>query len=183
VKTLRLFLFASVVCVAASLPSASLATSNGELTTKLQAMNGDFRVAQGSTLYAGFDFSMPGSHAAADLFFNSTTVTFNATCASGTPGSTTIIVPIDDLEYTDAAHSTAWYPSGDQKSPSTYQGSVTVPSFCDNGALVRLKQGGVFHTYVSSTDTTDKVNIRWHYANGGVGGWSATYTVVPGGAG
>ena len=148
------------------------------LTTKTQAMAGDLKVAQGSTLSAGYDFTMPGSHPAATVGFLGTTVTFNATCASGTPGSQPIAVYIDDQGYDDPANSSAWYPSGDQNDDSTYQGSTTVPSFCDPGALVRLQQGGTFSTYVTST-AQNKVNLRWHYKDGKVSGWSGTYSVIP----
>jgi len=149
------------------------------LVTKTQAMNGDQKVKQGSILSAGFDFTMAGKHPTATVGFLGSTVTFNATCASGTPGSMTITVNIADQSYTDPANSSAWFPSGDQNSPSTYQGSTVVPSFCDPGALVRLQQGGTFSTNVTSTDKVDKVNVRWHYMDVTGGGWSGTYTVVP----
>jgi hypothetical protein len=148
------------------------------LTTKTQAMAGDLKVAQGSTLSAGYDFTMPGQHPAATVGFLGTTVTFNATCASGTPGSKPIVVNIDDQGYNDPANSSAWYPSGNQNDASTYQGSTTVPSFCDPGALVRLQQGGTFSTYVTST-AQNKVNLRWHYMDETGGGWSGTYSVIP----
>jgi hypothetical protein len=150
------------------------------LTTHTQAMDGDLKVAQWSTLSAGFDFTIPGNHPDATVAFLGTTVTFNATCASGTPGNATIVVPITGQSYSDPANSSAWYPSGDQNDSSTYQGSVTVPGFCDPGALVRLQQGGTFSTSVSSTDSQDKVNVRWHYQDDGTGGgWSGTYGVTP----
>jgi hypothetical protein len=148
------------------------------LVTKAQAMNGDQKVAQGSTLYAGYDFTMPGNHSAATVGVVGTKVTFNATCASGTPGSATIVVNVPDQSYNVTANSSAWYPSGNQADMATYQGSTIVPNFCDAGALVRLQQGGTFSTNVTSTDTKDKVNVRWHYMDGTGGGWSSTYTVL-----
>ncbi len=149
------------------------------LVTKTQAMNGDQKVKQGSTLSAGFDFTMPGNHPAATVGFLGSKVTFNATCASGTPGSMTITVNMPNESYTDPANSPAWLPSGDQNAASTYQGSTVVPTFCDPGALVRLQQGGTFSTGVTSTDKKDKVNVRWHYMDMTGGGWSGTYSVVP----
>ena len=152
--------------------------SGTALVTNTQAMNGDFKVAQGSTLLAGYAFTVPGSHPAAVVGFLGTKVVFNATCASGTPGLATIVVNIPDQTYAVAASSSAWYPSGDQNSAATYQGSATVPSFCNPNALVRLQQGGTFSTNVTSTDAQDKVNVRWHYKDGTGGGWSGTYGVV-----
>ena len=92
-----------------------------------------------------------------------------------------MIVDIPNQAYTVPANNSAWYPSGDQTSAATYQGSTTVPSFCDPPALVRLQQGGTFITNVMSTDKENKVNVRWHYTDehGTGGGWSGTYSVIP----
>lgn len=140
---------------------------------------GDLKVAQGSILSVGYSFSMPGKHPAATVSFLQTTVTFNATCASGTPGSQTIVVTASSGPYTVAANSGAWVPSDKPDAAATYQGSATVPSFCDPGALVRFKEGGTFSTLVTSTDTTDEVKVRWHYMDGKGGTWSSEYKVIP----
>jgi hypothetical protein len=179
----RLSLVAVALAGGVVVPAVAFATT-GVLTTSTQAMEGALKVDQGSTLWAGFDFTMPGSHPDATVGFAGTLVTFNATCASGTPGSQTITLGIPDQSYADPANSSAWYPSADQKSPLTYQGSTTVPSFCDPGALVSLSQGGTFGTSVTSTDTTDPVHVRWHYVSGTFGSsWSGTYSVIPAASG
>jgi Neocarzinostatin family len=148
------------------------------ITMGPQAMEGDLKVGPGSTLQVGYDFTMPGSHPAATVTFVGARVVFQATCVSGT-GSATLTVPINDQGYQDAASSSAWLPSGDQSNAVTYQGSLTVPDVC-NGGLVRLQQGGTFTAGVTSTDKTDKVNIRWHYRDGtDSGGWSGTLGVIP----
>jgi hypothetical protein len=146
-------------------------------------MDGDLKVAQGSKLLAGFDFTMPGSHPEANIGFLGPKVVFNATCASGSPGSPKpIVVDIPNQIYTAGtavpANNSAWYPSGDQTSAATYQGFAIVPGFCDPGTLVRLQQGGTFSTNVLSDDKEDKVNVRWHYSDGTGGGWSGTYSVI-----
>jgi hypothetical protein len=147
-----------------------------------QAMEGDLKVKPGDTLSAGYDFTMPGKHPAATLMFASTMVTFQAQCVSGIGGGT-IVVTMPDSFYTDPANSSQWLPSGDQHSPLVYQGSTTVPNFC-GGSQMTLKKGGTFTAQLQSTDTTDKVNIRWHYsANGSAGSWSGTASVIPGQAG
>src|SRR5207248_1420671 len=103
---------------------------------------GDLKLASGTTLRAGYDFTMPGNHPAATVHFVNANVTFNATCVSG-PGGGTITVPIVDTSYADPQNSSAWYPSGDKADSSTYQGSTEIPDLC-NGGLVRLQQGGTF---------------------------------------
>jgi hypothetical protein len=155
-----------------------LPTTTKAITMGPQAMEGDLKVAPGSTLQVGYDFTMPGSHPAATVTFVGARVVFHATCVSGTGGAT-LTVPINDQAYPDAANSSAWLPSGDQSNAVTYQGSLTVPDVC-NGGLVRLQQGGTFMTGITSTDTSDKVNVRWHYRDGtDSGGWSGTLGVIP----
>src|SRR5579862_2670409 len=155
------------------------ATGGTLLVTSIQAMEGDLKVAQGSILRAGFDMTMPGGHPTAAVVFLGTSITFAATCASGTPGTATIVVAIGSQSYVDPTSDSGWYASGDQQDGSTYQGSAVVPSFCDAGALVRLQQGGFLSTSVASSDTQDPVHVRWHYNCGGAGGWSGTYSVIP----
>ena len=158
--------------------AASGAPALGSLSMGPQAMEGDLKVAPGTALLAGYDFTIPGNHPEATVSFLAGSVSFQATYASG-PGEAIISVALDDASYTDAENSSAWYPSGDQHSALVYQGTTTIPDLC-NGGLVRLQRGGTFTATVASTDTSDKVNVRWHYsANGSSGSWSGTRSVLP----
>jgi len=150
----------------------------GSLSMGPQAMEGDLRIAPGSTLLVGYDFTIPGDHSEATVSFLAGSVSFQATCVTG-PGQGTIVVALPDASYTDPQDSSAWSPSGDQHSASVYQGTTSVPDLC-NGGLVRLQKGGTFTAAVASTDTGEKVNVRWHYsANGSSGSWSGTRSVLP----
>jgi hypothetical protein len=54
-----------------------------------------------------------------------------------------------------------------------------MPDLCSGGQMT-LKDGGTFMAFLMSDDTTDKVNVRFHYsANGSAGSWSATTSVIP----
>ena len=109
-----------------------------------QAMGGNLKVAPGSTLQAGYDFTIPGDNNSVYVTFTSPEVTFTeVTCANGaTPTSSTIAVPMPDESYNSTSGG-AWYPSGDQSSSLVYQGSITVPDLC-NGGDVDLAHGGIF---------------------------------------
>jgi hypothetical protein len=145
-----------------------------------QAMGGNLQVNPGDTLEAGYDFTMPGNHPAASVAFANGQVTFNATCASGSGGGV-IKVPLSAGPYTDPLNDGGdWFPSGDQSSAASYEGSVSVPDLC-GGGQVSLKQGGTFTATLQSSDATDPVHVRWHYsANGSAGGWSGTASFTPG---
>jgi Galactose oxidase, central domain len=177
---------AGTVLVAGGYPTDGTVLASAELYQPVQAtlsmgpqaMEGNLELAPGSTLEAGYDFTMPGNHPAATVTFTGAQVTFAWTCVSGS-GSGTLVVPMANQSYTDAQNSSAWYPSGDQNSSLVYQGSIAVPNYC-SGGLLSFQAGGTFSTSISSTDTTDKVNVRWHYSGGGsAGSWSGTQSIVP----
>jgi hypothetical protein len=74
-------------------------------------------------------------------------VVFAVRCASGAPPSQgTLKVSMSDQGY--SVTNAQWYPSGDQSSSATYEGSVVVPDLC-NGGQLRLDQGGTFTANVS----------------------------------
>jgi hypothetical protein len=148
------------------------------LTFPMQAMEGDLKLSPGQTLEVGYDFTMPGNHPSATVNFSAGQVSFPYTCVSGS-GTGTLIVPFGAETYTDNQNSSAWIPSGNQQDPSVFQGQIAVPNVC-NGGEVQFQQGGAFTTGVCSTDSTDKVNARWHYSgSGSAGSWSGTQSVVP----
>src|SRR5437870_10866084 len=133
-----------------------------------QAMEGDLKVSPGDVLSAGISFTMPGSHPQATIGFRAANVVFDAQCVSGSGGGT-ILIHLKISRTTIPENSSDWFPTGDQHDPAAYQGSVAVPDLC-GGAQITLKAGGTFSAYVVSTDTTDKVNFRFHYsANGSAG--------------
>ena len=117
------------------------------LTMGPQAMEGDLKVSAGTTLEAGYDFTVPGNHASFSLTVSNPQVVFAVRCVSGaTPSAATFTVPMPTQTY--SVTSDQWYPSGDQHSPLVYQGSVVVPDLCGGGQL-RLDQGGTFTASVS----------------------------------
>jgi len=110
-------------------------------------MEGDLKVSPGTTLKAGYDFTVPGNHASFSLTVSNPHVVFAVACVSGaTPSASTFTVVMPTQTY--AVTSDQWYPSGDQSSPLVYQGSIAVPDLCGGGQL-RLNQGGTFTATVS----------------------------------
>lgn len=119
----------------------------GTLTMGPQAMEGDLKVSPGTTLKAGYDFTLPGNNSTLTLTVNNPQVVFSVACVSGaTPSSSTLTVSMPTASYTIS--DSQWYPSGDQQSSLVYQGSITVPDLCGGGQL-RLQQGGTFTATVS----------------------------------
>jgi len=98
--------------------------------------------SRGTTLKAGYDFTLPGNHNSLMMTVSAAQLTFAVSCVSGaTPSASTFTVTMSAQVY--QVTNDQWYPSGDQSSPLVYQGSVTVPDLCSGGAL-DLAKGGTF---------------------------------------
>ena len=157
---------------------------NGVLNTGVpismgpQSMEGDLKVRPGDVLKAGYDFTIPGKHAASTVTFFSPSVTFAAKCVTG-GAPVTLTVSMSTAPYPVAKDDNHWAQSDKANDPSVYQGSIVVPDACAGGQI-SLKAGGTFKAGLRSTQPY-KVNVRWHYsANGSKGGWSATGKFVTG---
>jgi hypothetical protein len=119
----------------------------GSFSMGPQAMEGNLQVTPGTTLQAGYDFTLPGNHSSLTITVSSAQVSFAVTCVSGaTPSASTFTVTMPTQSY--PVTNDQWYPSGDQSSPLVYQGSVTVPNLCGGGTL-DLAQGGTFTATLS----------------------------------
>lgn len=122
-------------------------TCPGSFTMGPQAMDGNLQVAPGSTLKAGYDFTLPGNHNSLTVTASAAQVTFAVSCASGaTPSASIFTVTMQAQSYT--VTNDQWYPSGDQSSPLVYQGTASVPDLCGGGAL-NLSKGGTFTATLS----------------------------------
>jgi hypothetical protein len=105
-------------------------------------MEGELKIAPGTTLKVGYDLTVPGNKLALSITVGNPQVVFAVRCVSGaTPSASTFTVPMPSQTY--SVIDSGWYPSGDQKSPLVYQGSLAVPNLCGGGQL-RLDQGGTF---------------------------------------
>ena len=111
-----------------------------------QAMEGNLKVVPGQTLYAGYDFTVPGNKKALTVTVSQPSVTFSVGCASGaTPSASRFTVTMPTASY--PVSDSQWYPTGNQSSSLSYEGSVSVPNLCSGGDLT-LSQGGTFSATV-----------------------------------
>ena len=143
---------------------------------------------------------------ASTVTFENNSFTFAVTCVDkSTPTQSTFVVTAPNASYVIGANDTSNFPAGSSSSAATYQGAAQLPALCGNKAgNIRLQQGGTFTSLLSATDTTDKVQVQWHYVDSGAGkpgtsvncstqtgnpdpgiaacngGWSGTLSTVPG---
>ena len=135
------------------------------------SMEGNLPIHPGDTIKAGFDFTIPGNHAADTVTFSNVMVTLSIKCPSGPPVPVTITMP--NQMFTDLAGNTNWLPSGNQSSPLVYQGSFTTPSTLCGGQTGHAPAGATFSANVDGT-TTSSIHVRFHYADNTSGSWSGT---------
>jgi sugar lactone lactonase YvrE len=139
------------------------------------SMEGNLPIPAGSTVQAGYDFTMPGSHPDAHVTFTNASVTVQVICPNNTVYPLTIAMPTQT--YDDPANSSAWLPSGDHSSPLVYQGSA-VSNVCGT-QTGHAPQGATLTAKVCSDDAVNKVNLQFHYSDNSAGKWSATASVIP----
>lgn len=135
-------------------------TPAGKSLTITGSMEGSLDIKAGDFVAAGYSLTIPGSHAATDVTVSSARVTLAVTCANGSTAS--IVVPLAAGPYHDPQGSSSWYPSGDQDSAASYQGSTTAGSLCGGGATMHNTQA-TFTAVVSATTPVNKINFRFHY--------------------
>jgi hypothetical protein len=117
------------------------------ITLGPQAMEGNLKVNPGAKLKAGYDFTLPRNKSTFTVSFTEGKVVFAARCVSGkAPSESTFTVPLADQSY--LVTNANWYPSGEQKSPLTYQGEIAVPNLCAGGQL-KLDKGGTFSAFMT----------------------------------
>jgi hypothetical protein len=106
------------------------------------SMEGDLRLAPGSTIAVGYDFTLPGNTQTLLAEVGNPQVVFTLHCvSSATPSQPTLTATMPTQLYTFTGSD--WIPSSDQNSPLVYQGLVSVPDVC-GGGQVRFDAGGTF---------------------------------------
>ncbi|HWR17224.1 MAG TPA: hypothetical protein VN577_20515 [Terriglobales bacterium] len=160
--------------------------------TLVAFMNRPLDIGVGDNVLAGYGLYLDGAHPDATIDVAGATVQTDISCPDGS--SYTLTVPLPDQSYSIPTLDNAWYPSPNQKSTSTYQGSVANISTaaCSGGlakssyfsALGKQATSGAGNPAgpgFTSTDTTDPLNVRFHCttdgATGAGGSWSPTTTV------
>lgn len=153
-------------------------TYGSEISMGPQAMEGDLKLANGSTFHAGYDFNISGTHAADTVTFVNPTWTFVYTCTNGLAGGT-VTLTAPSVTFSGITDSD-WHATGDQASGLSYESNTaTVNGQCGTGEM-RLQPGGTFTSAINAT-TTAKVAVRWHYqGNNTSGSWSGTGNFPPG---
>jgi hypothetical protein len=135
------------------------------------SMEGNLPVSPGDTVKAGFDFTIPGSHAADTVSFSNVSVVLPVQCPDGT--TDTLTIPIPNQSITVPVNNSNWFPSGDQQSPLVYQGSIIAPANLCGGEEGHAPQGATFAANLSAS-TDNSVNVRFHYSDNTSGSWSGT---------
>jgi hypothetical protein len=171
------------VLLAAGLGAAVLAwpTAVGATKTSIGGnMEGPITVSPGDTVRAGWDLSMPGAHPAATVIISGTGAGVSVACPDGHIQWVGMGIPNQSI--TIAAGDASWHPSADSSSPTVWQGSAVAPRGLCNGGAGRA-HGAVLVANVTSSDSVDMVDLRFHYSDRSPGAWSAAKAVQPSSSG
>ncbi|HEY7323754.1 MAG TPA: hypothetical protein VH520_02915 [Streptosporangiaceae bacterium] len=115
----------------------------GSVTMGPQAIGGNLQVTPGTTLQAGYDFTLPGNTKSLTVTVSAAKVAFTVSCVSNAaPSAPKLKVHLPSQTY--QVTGSQWYPSRNQSSPLVYQGSVVVPALCGPAGVISLALGGTF---------------------------------------
>ncbi|MHB8695736.1 MAG: LamG-like jellyroll fold domain-containing protein [Solirubrobacteraceae bacterium] len=125
----------------------STATCGATITMGPQAMDGTLQVAPGTTIAAGYDFTLAGNTKPFTVSFGSGKVSFAVRCVSGSaPSQSVFAITLPNKSY--SVTDSNWHPSGSHTSPLTFQSSIAAPNLCAGGNL-SLAQGGTFSAFTT----------------------------------
>jgi len=158
---------------------------NGKL---VQYVNRPVDVWGGSTVKAGYAVALPFEHAESTVKLVGGSVQLDVLNPDGR--SYTITVPFDNLtsSYLVPENNMGWFPSANQKSPLTYQGSAVAGIGGSVKNVVFSAVGANLTTGAGNpagpgldTNTGDPIDVRFHVdtgTGGANGSWSPTTTVA-----
>ena len=159
---LRLIRFSALCVVVAGVAGVFASSALANPLTISGSMEGSIKISPGDWISAGYEFTMPGNHAAATVQLAGAQVTISGPCTNG--GDATVTIPLAAGPYSDPANSSSWYPSGDENSPSSLQGAVQAPAdLCGGTGQLDASAGAIFIADLQSTDTTDPIHLAFHY--------------------
>lgn len=140
------------------------------------SMEGALKVPYGSTMHAGYDFSVPGNNESDTVSVSDAKVRITGPCVGGADDGQTETITMDMPDVKTSFADASWYPSGSESDPSVWQGSA-VSHACPGGELDASK-GATFKAWFDATKTAP-LAVRFHYKLNGAGSWSGTASVAP----
>ena len=143
------------------------------------SMEGTTQIQPGDTVQAGYNLTMPGLNSAATVTMLDATVYLPVSCTIGGTNVGDIAIDLASGPYSFNGSSTGWLPAKGADNASTFEGSTFAPNLCNGQTM--YNQGAVFSSEVNSTDTSDQVEVEFHYqdtnTSPGKAVWSSTSTL------
>ena len=174
--------------VVPAIAQANTVTISGSMEGSIQISNGDW-------VSGGYAFSVQGSHPAMTVYMENASITFSGNCSNGGTGALT--VPLKAGPYSIPANDNGTYPSNDEGSDASFQGSVQA-SVCGGSGTLDASKGATFSADLQSDNTANQVQVQFHYRDPNAKGkgnydctasnyaadvcgasWSGTATVTP----
>jgi serine protease AprX len=134
------------------------------------SMQGDTKIEPGDTLSAGDVMSMSGSHPQATVSILGGVVTLPVSCTDGGSPSGWITIGLASGPYSFSQNSWWNLPADSSRATASFQGSTVAPDLCSGGPM--WNSSASYWSEVTSTDTNDPVQLRFHYIDSTTQGWA-----------
>jgi hypothetical protein len=175
-RRLGLGFMAMVGAVSIVLASAAPSFANTIVIVGIDK-EGNLIAHPGDIVSAGYLFKFPTNHPEATVLFANAVATFPFHCTANDkgPADGSFQITFGAGPYTVAENDNKLFPGGSKlEDPANFQGSFTLDDECGEGNPIYLNYGSgfgaTFTADVQSTDTTDKIEVHFHYAVPGAKG-------------
>jgi serine protease AprX len=149
--------------------AAAVAANKASLTQNFGDVVGSdshsVKLKSGDIIEAGYAFTVPGPNQAATDQVLGGTVALPVSCSSSpsAPIAGWDVIKLATGPYGVAATSNKWIPDGNQNDQASFQGLSYALNYCNGAAM--YTQGAMYSAEVNSTDTTDSVQIEFHFGD------------------
>jgi hypothetical protein len=130
---------------------------------------GNLITMPGDHFNAGYLFKFPTNHPTATVLFTHPTATFPFHCTANEKGPEDghITLFLAEGPYTVPANDNKQFPAENEKAAAGYQADIILGDLCGEGQPIYFNYSsefnGTFTSDLESTDTTDKIEIHFHY--------------------
>jgi hypothetical protein len=156
-----------LILVLLMISALSLApVANADIVVISGTMEGDITIDPGDTIQAGYDFMVPGNHAATTITVTGSVVV-KVLCPNNSTQNITINFPA--ASYAVTANNDNWFPANQ----NVYEASTVAPSTLCGGKPGQTPNGATYTGTFSSTANCITANARFHYSDKSPGTWSS----------
>jgi hypothetical protein len=159
------------IVIQAGLASTAHASTAGVAVAGPAPLGGVGQVRPGELISAGFDLAMPGGHGDATVVVTGAEVQISLSCKQNQAAAGRMTVSLAGRTFAVPRGDATWHATSSTQDPAGYDGAAAVPDLCSGKQEwvdARTVPGAMYSADLTSADTTDPIQVRFHAVSGDV---------------